>query len=59
MSIHAERQAVRRSCGFCFQENVIYDAITVRQHMRIISRIRDIDPSRREHEARFPTFQHL
>lgn len=53
MAIHAERQAVRRSCGFCFQQNVIYDTLTVRQHLQIISRIRDIASAQREQEARF------
>ena len=52
MAIHTERQAVRRSCGFCFQQNVIYDELTVRQHLQIISRIRDIAPAEREREAR-------
>ena len=38
-------QAARKSMGFCLQENVYYDSLTVMDHLQFIARLRNIPDS--------------
>lgn len=47
MSKHFERQNIRKQMGFCLQENVYYEDLTLEDHMEFIGRLRDIPPADR------------
>ena len=42
MSNIADRQKARKSMGFCLQQNILYDSLTVDDHMRFIAKLREI-----------------
>ena len=42
MSNIADRQKARKSMGFCLQQNILYDSLTVVDHMRFIAKLREI-----------------
>ena len=44
---HSARQEARRSMGICLQENVIYETLTVRDHLQIVARLRGIPAAQR------------
>lgn len=42
MSNIADRLKARKSMGFCLQQNILYDSLTVGDHMRFIAKLREI-----------------
>ena len=46
-----ERQAARKSMGFCLQQNVLYDSLTVADHLQFIAMLRGIPCSKMNFEV--------
>ena len=42
MSNITDRLKARKSMGFCLQQNILYDSLTVGEHMRFIAKLREI-----------------
>ena len=42
MSNITDRMKARKSMGFCLQQNILYDSLTVGDHMRFIAKLREI-----------------
>ena len=42
-NVHTEMGAIRRLIGVCQQTNVLYDRLTVRQHLILFARIKELD----------------
>ena len=49
---HSGRQQARRSMGICLQENVIYESLTLSDHLQIVARLRGISSQNRDAEVR-------
>ena len=49
--VHADRQAARGSMGVCLQENVIYESLTVEDHLQVAARLRRIPSDQRDNEV--------
>ena len=45
---YSDIQQARRSMGICLQENVIYESLTVRDHLEIIAGLRGIEFQNRD-----------
>ena len=52
MSHHLDRQKLRKQMGFCLQENVYYEDLTLNDHLQFIGRLRDIPPATRKQQVR-------
>ena len=48
---HSGRQQARRSMGICLQENVIYETLTVFDHLQIVARLRGTSSQNRDAEV--------
>ncbi len=60
MMVHEDRQAARGSMGVCLQENVIYESLTVEDHLQVVARLRRVPSPQRENEVfLFSTTVHL
>ena len=51
MSRHLDRQNLRKQMGFCLQENVYYEDLTLNDHLEFIGRLRDIPPAARTQQV--------
>jgi ABC-type multidrug transport system ATPase subunit len=51
MSSHLDRQNLRKQMGFCLQENVYYEDLTLNDHLEFIGRLRDIPPAVRAQQV--------
>lgn len=50
LNFRTDFEEVRKTLGFCAQKDILYEDLTVEQHLRMIGVIRGIDPSRIEEQ---------
>ena len=51
MSKHHDRQTLRNQMGFCLQENIYYEDLTLLDHLEFIGRLRNIPTETRTHQV--------
>ena len=51
LDIHHKMAEIRRSTGFCPQHNILWDDLTVKEHMDIYAELKGLDPETREEQC--------